>query len=179
MAKEVEQQWFVARTRAKQEKAIQERIESLGIQTYLPIRTEIRKWSDRKRKVDTVLVPNTIFIHASKKEATGLHNEQGLAINYLRDVTCEKPGAMLVVPDYQMESFMKFLEITQGQYDVEDALIYRKGDHVIVTSGPLKGLIGELVRVDGKNKVVVRLGDLIACSVTLTTDEIEKVNDLV
>lgn len=179
MSETVELQWFVAKTKAKQEKSVQRQIEELGVQTFLPVRTEIRKWSDRMKKVDTILIPNTIFIRAEKQQAFDLHNVHGVSISFVKDATRIPPSSPLIIPDGQMSDFQRFVEIAQGQYDVERDVLYQKGDKVIVTSGPFKGVVGELFRVDDHNKVVVKLDNLIACSVIITMDSIERINDLV
>ena len=49
-------QWLVAYTRMHHEKKVQERLTALDIESFLPIHTEVRQWSDRKKKVDRVLI---------------------------------------------------------------------------------------------------------------------------
>lgn len=169
--------WFVAKTKAKQERSVVRQIERLGIEAYIPLRTELRKWSDRKKRVEVVLIPNTVFVNASKQVALDLHNVHGISLSYLRDATMAQNGLM-VIPDCQMDDFKRFVDLTKGEFEVEDARPLVKGDAVIVVQGPLKGIVGELVKVDKKNKVIVRLKDLIACSVTVDAGDLEKVNGL-
>ncbi len=172
--------WFVAKTRAKQEKAVQRQIEQLGVGTFLPIRTEIRDWHDRKKKVEAVLIPNTVFVHADKQTAIALHNDHGVQVSYLRDMTCKNPGCLLEIPESQMSEFIRFINLSDNNYEVEtEEVLYMRGDKVIVNDGAFKGLTGELIRLDGKNKVVVRVDNLIACSVQIAIEQIEKINNLV
>lgn len=110
--------------------------------------------------------------------ALDLHNVYGISLSYLRDVTDPK-HALLVIPEAQMAEFQRFVEISKGEFDVEQDAQYVKGDMVIVTNGPLKGITGELLKIEKKNKVVVRLQNLIACSVTIDLSDLEKVNGLV
>lgn len=39
------------------EKKVKERLDQIGIENYLPLRTEYRVWSDRKKKVSVPLFP--------------------------------------------------------------------------------------------------------------------------
>lgn len=166
--------WFVAKTRAKQERSVQRQIAQLGVETFLPTREEIREWHDRKKKVDAVLIPNTVFVHSDKQTAIGLHNEHGIQVSYLRDMTINT--SLLEIPDYQMRNFIDFVSAAGSQYTVEsEEVMYMKGDKVIFKKGPMKGIVGELVRVDGKDKVLVIVENIIACSVGATLDMLEKV----
>ena len=168
--------WYVAKTKAKQERAISLKLKALGIESYVPIRTELRSWHDRKKKVDVVLIPNTIFIRTAKSIAFDIHNVHGIQVSYLRNHADK--NSIMVIPDYQMDDFRRFLELSKGNFDIDEDAKYVKGDSVIVIKGPLKGVVGELVRVESKNKVVVRLGDFLACSVKLNLEDLEKIGDL-
>ncbi len=43
-------QWYALRTRSRQEKAAAARLSSVGISNYLPLKSELRQWSDRKQR---------------------------------------------------------------------------------------------------------------------------------
>ncbi|MCQ2211184.1 MAG: UpxY family transcription antiterminator [Paludibacteraceae bacterium] len=164
--------WYVAKTRAKQERAIYLKLTNLGIESYVPIRTELRNWHDRKKKVDVVLIPNTIFIRTQKSIAFDLHNLHGIQVSYLRNMADK--NMLMVIPDYQMENFQRFINATNGVYNVESD-VFAKGDRVIIKSGQLKGIIGELIDVSvSHSKFLIKLDTLLACSVTLSPDDVEK-----
>ena len=42
--------WYAVYTAARAEKKVKERLDQIGIENYLPLRTEYRVWSDRKKK---------------------------------------------------------------------------------------------------------------------------------
>ena len=87
MAEDKEEKWYVVKTRAKQERVVQQQINRFGVETFLPTRIEVRHWHDRKKKVESVLIPNTVFLKAEKSVAIDLHNVQGIQFSFLRDVT--------------------------------------------------------------------------------------------
>ena len=67
-----------------------------------------------------------------------------------------------VIPDEQMERFKFMLDYSDEAVEMCTAPL-APGELIRVVKGPLKGLEGELVEVDGKAKVVVRL-DLLGCA---------------
>ena len=67
-----------------------------------------------------------------------------------------------VVPDVQMERFKFMLDYSEELISMNSAPLAR-GEKVRVIKGPLAGLEGELVHVDGKSKIAVRL-DVLGCA---------------
>src|ERR1700722_15334234 len=53
--------WYGVQTRARNEKVISERLQEHGLTTFLPLVTEIRRWSDRKKKVELPLFSCYVF----------------------------------------------------------------------------------------------------------------------
>jgi len=155
-------QWFVAKTRANQERAIRERINAMNIETYLPTRVEVRQRRDRRKKVEVVLIPNTLFIYTDKNTALSLPNHHNFLIKYMIDCMTR---TLLVVPEKQMKNFMFLMDLSDESVQVDNNLLFAKGDKVRVIKGPFAGIEGELVRTGGKKKVVVRLENVIAYSI--------------
>ena len=46
-----EKYWYAVHTASRAEKKVAERLKAAGVEHYLPIRVEMREWSDRKKKV--------------------------------------------------------------------------------------------------------------------------------
>ena len=60
--------WHVIYTRPRNEKKVTEQLERLGIIVYCPLVTQIKQWSDRKRKVQTPLIPSYVFVNVIENE---------------------------------------------------------------------------------------------------------------
>ena len=165
-------QWFVAKTRANQERAIRERVEAMNIETYLPTKIEIRQRHDRKKKVEVVLIPNTLFIYTDKNTALSLPNHHGFAIRYMIDYMTR---TLLVVPEKQMKNFMFLMDLSDENVQIDNNLLFEKGDKIRVIKGPFTGVEGELIRIEGKKKVLVRLENIIACSMEIPGNYLEKI----
>src|SRR5487761_208416 len=58
-------EWFAIRTRPRHEKVVTSQLETSGIETFLPLSTQVRSWSDRRKIVDFPLFPGYVFVRAS------------------------------------------------------------------------------------------------------------------
>ena len=61
-----------------------------------------------------------------------------------------------IIPDEQMARFRFMLDYSEEAICMNSAPLAR-GEKVRVVKGPLTGLVGELVTVDGRSKIAVRL----------------------
>ena len=165
-------QWFVAKTRANQERAIKERAAAMNIETYLPIRIEVSQRRDRRKKVEVVVIPNTLFIYTDKNTALSLPNHHGFLIKYMIDYMTR---TLLVVPERQMQNFMFLMDLSDESVQVNNNLLFEKGDKIRVIKGPFAGIEGELIRLEGKKKVLVRLENIIACYMEVPGSYLEKI----
>ena len=107
----------------------------------------------RKRKVEKPVIPNLIFIHSDYNTCLSLVNEYKLSMNYLLNLETRQ---LLVVPDKQMQDFMFLLDFSEDAVQVLNENL-RQGDRVRVIKGEFAGIEGELIRIKGHKRVVVRL----------------------
>ena len=70
--------WFVVYTKPRFEKKVEERLLSLGIEAYCPVRKEIRLWSDRKKKVDVPILPSMVLVKLEEKNVNDVFNVNGV-----------------------------------------------------------------------------------------------------
>ena len=47
--------WYAVQTRARHEKTVEQRLLERGVTTFLPLVTEVHRWSDRKKSVQVPL----------------------------------------------------------------------------------------------------------------------------
>ena len=55
--------WFALYTRHRFEKKVAARLEDKGIESFLPLHTVLRQWSDRRKKVEEPLFNCYVFVH--------------------------------------------------------------------------------------------------------------------
>ncbi len=60
--------WYVALVRMHHEKKVAERLGKMGIENFVPIQQEVHQWSDRRKVVESVLLPMMVFVHVDPKE---------------------------------------------------------------------------------------------------------------
>nr|WP_199000375.1 UpxY family transcription antiterminator [Flavobacterium sp. ASV13] len=54
--------WYVVYTKPKWEKKVADKLSQIGIECYCPLITQIKQWSDRKKKVEVPLFNSYVFI---------------------------------------------------------------------------------------------------------------------
>lgn len=154
--------WYAAKTTFSIEKKIKKQLEKLKVEHFIPFRTIIEERNGKKVKVEKAVVPNLIFIHADYATCLSLVNDYGLAMNYLLDF---EKHTFLVIPDKQMDDFMFLLDFSEEAVQVLNENL-RQGDRVRVIKGDFAGIEGELIRIKGHKRVVVRLEGLFSLATT-------------
>ena len=149
--------WYVANT-CRQEKKIKQRLDSMGIENFIPFQHIARKIHGVDKLIEVPVIPNLVFIHTTFKSCMSLIQEYAFDMRYLRD---RETGNFLIVPDKQMNDFMFLLDFSKEMVEVVNENL-KKGDKVRVIKGDFAGIEGELIRVKGHKRVVVRLEGVVS-----------------
>ena len=149
--------WYVANT-CRQEKKINQRLDSMGIENFIPFQQIARKIHGVDKLIEVPVIPNLVFIHTTFKSCMSLIQEYAFDMRYLRD---RETGNFLIVPDKQMNDFMFLLDFSKEMVEVVNENL-KKGDKVRVIKGDFAGIEGELIRVKGHKRVVVRLEGVVS-----------------
>ena len=149
--------WYVANT-CRQEKKIKQRLDSMGIENFIPFQQIARKIHGVDKLIEVPVIPNLVFIHTTLKTCMSLIQEYAFDMRYLRD---RETGNFLIVPDKQMNDFMFLLDFSKEMVEVVNENL-KKGDKVRVIQGDFAGIEGELIRVKGHKRVVVRLEGVVS-----------------
>ena len=136
--------WYVAHVRIHHEKKVAEYLGKMGIETFVPVQQEIHQWSDRRKLVETVLLPMMVFVHADPKERMAALTLATVS----RYMVLRGEGKPAVIPDDQMARFRFMLDYSEEAICMNYSPLAR-GKKVRVIKGPLTGLVGELVALDG------------------------------
>ena len=145
--------WYAAYTRPNREFSVKERLDKLEVENFLPTEELVKETPFGRKKARVPLIHGMIFIRTDKATSFSLINVHFLKIVYLKDI---EGRHSLVIPDKQMADFMFLLDVSARGVEVLNKDL-RKGDRVRVIMGPLAGLEGELMRVRGHKRVVIRL----------------------
>lgn len=124
----------------------------MGIENFLPIQQEIHQWSDRKKVIDHVLLPMMLFVHVDLEEQKEVLTLSAIS----RYMVLRGESTPAVIPDEQMLRFKFMLDYSDEAISMSSSPL-APGEKIRVIKGPLAGLEGELVNINGKSKVAVRL----------------------
>ena len=140
--------WIAVYTKPRHEKRVEKELFKKGFEVYLPILKERRKWSDRKKWVEFPLFRSYIFVRTEIKNALFILQTIGV-------VKIVKFGNEVAV--VQNESIIAIKLMIEGGYTPQATDYFLVGDPVVVKDGPLKGLSGEVTRIDNHDRLLVRI----------------------
>ena len=142
--------WLVGYTLPHCERTLQLKLQQCGIECFLPMRREMRTWTDRTKWIDVPVFPNYIFIRTSFARRWE-HLKFRELVKY---VTFNDQPATI------KEDEIALLQLIQYN-DPEATIVPRQrippGTAVIINSGRFAGAKGRLVREADRSKVVVEL----------------------
>lgn len=150
--------WYVALVRMHHEKKVCERLGKIGIESFVPVQQEVHQWSDRRKVVESVLLPMMVFVHVTPEERKEVLSFSTVS----RYLVMRGESSPTVIPDDQMARFRFMLDYSDDVISMNSSPLAR-GEKVRVIKGPLRGLLGELVTVDGRSKIAVRL-NMLGCA---------------
>lgn len=119
--------WHVIYTRSRWEKKIHKSLNEQGFETYCPIRTELRQWTDRKVKIEFPLFSSYIFIKSSSTDLELIRRQPGV-VNFVYYLS--KPAT---IRDNDMQELQEFINryqdssITVSNLKPNDELILKDG----------------------------------------------------
>lgn len=151
--------WIAVLVQVNCEKKTATRLGKVGYETYIPAQQEARQWSNRKKKVDRLIMPMLVFVRATVREEELLRDQSYIhKLLALPGSNEDKKKFATPIPDDQIER-LKFL-LENAESEVTIVSNFKVGDSVRVISGPLKGLEDVVSEVDEKSIVGVQIDGL-------------------
>lgn len=163
--------WYVSRTRRGQEFVLRERLDKFGIRNFVPVHRIMKVRSGKRFEVTVPLISGMVFLKTTKSIACALANGHGLPLFYVIDRSTNR---MLVVPDKQMDDFIRVVNDGSDDVKLEDFVPYR-GQKVKIVKGNLAGVEGEVLFADNDSYLVVSIESLLSAKVKVPTDCLEPV----
>ena len=162
--------WLAVYVKMHHEKKVRDKQTEIGIENFLPVQTEIKQWSDRKKKVERVLIPMMIFVHVDKDEQITVIRQPSV----LRYLVLRGEHAPTEIPENQMDKFIFMLDFSEQPVNFSTNEL-RPGEKVKVIKGPLSGLEGELVNLEGKSNIAIRITQLGCAVVEINANMVKKI----
>jgi transcriptional antiterminator NusG len=152
--------WYAIWTRSRHEKVVHEQLARKDIPSFLPTIMRWSRWKDRKKQIAWPLFPGYVFARFEPAVLLPILKCSGV----VSVVSFE--GKPAPIPDFEIEGIRRLVE-SELQFD--PCPLIREGAMVEVTHGPLKGVIGRLVRKGSHARLVLSV-DLIGRAVMVTVD---------
>jgi transcription antitermination factor NusG len=140
--------WYALQTRVHRERVVEQRLQERGVTTFLPMVTEVHRWSDRKKVVQLPLFNSYLFAKLAPSK-----------IDRLRVLCVEGVFAFVgtrgegtPIPDAQIEAVRALID---GPLPWSAHPFLKVGQRVRIKSGALDGVEGILVSRSGETALVI------------------------
>ena len=143
--------WYAVYVKSRYEKKTSKLLEDKNIETYLPLIGRLKQWSDRKKKVEEPLFKSYLFVRSDLKNYYEILNTPGI----VKFVTFE--GKPVPVPENQLVAVKEYIGEYDGEDDLELLQNLEEGQMVEIVYGQMKGLIGRLVEMRGRQRLIVNI----------------------
>jgi transcription antitermination factor NusG len=152
--------WFAIWTRSRHEKAVHDQLDRKDVETFLPTITRWSRWKDRKKQVAWPLFPGYVFARFDPGQSLSVLKCTGVVSIISFD------GVPAPIPALEIDSIRRLVE---SELQCDPCPLIREGTMVEVIHGPLKGVVGRLVRKGAHARLVLAV-DLIGRGVAVTVD---------
>lgn len=160
IVKNIFNNWCVLYTRPNQEKKVNACLSEFKIRSFLPLKRSLRIWKDRKKLIDMPVFPSYIFVRV--ENLNNYYDSLSIdgVLHFVKigtEIACVK------------ESLVENLKLICNYPDSFEVLSrpFQPGMKVMINFGVLTGLLCEIVKLNGKEKALVRV-DLLQRNILLT-----------
>ena len=163
-----EKLWYAIYVRSRHEKNVHSALLNKDIESSLPVKTVIRQWSDRKKKVEVPLFRGYVFIRIDiSKDKFNILKTDGV----VKFIGIGKNPSR--IPDEQIHWMHMIVEKSDTVKNEKEIPI---GQKVSVIAGPFKGLEGIVTRDGNQSRLVIVIESILnAVSVEISPDYLEKI----
>jgi transcription antitermination factor NusG len=146
--------WYVLYTKPRQEKKVADSLNSIGIDAYCPLVSQMKQWSDRKKKVQVPLINSYVFVNIGEHQREDVFKVSGI-VRYLFWL-----GKPAVVRAIEIEALQKSLEGIVASFEVS---AIQKDTIFKIPEGPFQGFEGLVKNINATSiqLLLVDLGFLI------------------
>ena len=160
--------WYAVYVRSRHEKSVYSALLDKGIDASLPMMTVVRKWSDRKKKMQIPLFRGYVFVNIDVN-IDNLNVLQTAGVVKFIGIR-NKPSR---IPDEQIH-WMHMLVAESDTVRAEKEIPV--GQRVRVMIGPFKGIKGVVKRVGSRSRLVVLIESIMqAISIDIKPEYLEKI----
>lgn len=146
--------WYAFRTMFKREKLVGKRLKSRGLESYVPLKKEVRRYKSKTVTVELPLFSSYVFVRLSaKRYAEVLGDPDVFEIVHFK-------GEVGRVTDEEIDLLRRILRDPADGFDPEPFAGLVPGTPVIISGGTLAGTKGLVIEQQGNRNFVVELRTL-------------------
>lgn len=138
--------WLAAYTRPRHEEKVRKFCEDRGIETFLPCRHTVRRWSDRSKRLSQPLFPSYVFLRLDEDRRQRAVHAPGF-LWFVRNQT----GPVEVDRD----ELLQLRQVLAGGLECDPLPGVQPGDPVEIVAGPMRGSRGHFERKNNGTIVLV------------------------
>jgi transcription antitermination factor NusG len=153
----VEPHWYAVHTRSRHEKRVAEQLLSKNLEFFLPLYESVRRWKDRKTRIELPLFPGYMFVQIPLRERLRVLEVPGVV------KLVSFSGEPVPLDDSEINILRQGLT---GKLKAEPHPYLKIGQKILVKHGPLSGLEGILIRKKDSFRLVISV-DLIMRSIAV------------
>lgn len=155
--------WFALYVQPRKEKVVEKELLKRGYEAYLPLKKELRQWKDRKKIVETPLIPSYVFAFIEENDMWEIIRISG----------CVKfiwfNGKPCPIPNEQIDS-IKLLLKNDIEIELQTQTKPSLGDKVRIIEGVCAGLVGAIKHMKTNNNFSIGI-DALGIDLTITLDK--------
>jgi len=142
--------WYAVWSRSRHEKMVASALTNVGITTFLPLVTEMHRWSDRRRSVEVPLFPGYVFVQIPNSTEARLQVRKTSGVVQF---VGNRQGAV-PIQDKEINDVRTLLEekVSCSPYP-----FLKVGQRVRICGGAFDGIEGVLVGRDSASKLVISI----------------------
>ncbi|MGH9446743.1 MAG: transcription termination/antitermination protein NusG [Terriglobia bacterium] len=152
--------WYALYTRHQHEKLVAETLARKAFNVFLPIYEATHRWKDRLKQLSLPLFPSYVFVKGGLDRQLQIMTTPGVYS------IVASAGRAAAIPEEQIDAVKRMVE---GPLRVEPHPFLKCGDAVRVTTGPLQGIEGILVRKKNVTRLVLSI-EMLTKSVAVEID---------
>jgi len=126
--------WYAVYTKPRAEKKLREALEKKSIQSFLPLITEKKKWSDRQKLISVPLFASYVFVKIDYLQDSLRVLQEPQAVQFV-----QYNGKPATIEEDLIELIKSFLEEYPDKVRLEQESKLRKGSIVEIKQGPFAG----------------------------------------
>lgn len=148
IVKKDSKKWFAIYVKSRSEKKVHKLLDDIDVESFLPLITRVKQWSDRKKKVEEPLFRSYLFVNISLSDYYKVLQVPGV----VKFVNFENQP--VPVPENQIIAIKHYINDT----DLHDDINYddfKEGELVRIKSGQMKDLVGRFIKIKGRHRVII------------------------